>query len=81
MPLKVHVLHSHLDFFPENLSDVSDEKGERFNQDIKAMEHCYQGFWNDFVLADYCWMLYRDASDIVYHRKRNSSHFLLLLSV
>ena len=28
MPLKVHVLHSHLDFFGENLGDVSDEHGE-----------------------------------------------------
>ena len=28
MPLKVHVLHSHLDFFGENLGDVSDEPGE-----------------------------------------------------
>ena len=30
MSLKVHVLHSHLDFFAENLGDVSDEHGERF---------------------------------------------------
>ena len=38
MSLKVHVLHSHLDFFfVENL-DVSDEHGERFHQDISVME-------------------------------------------
>ena len=30
MSLKVHVLHSHLDFFAENLGDVSDQHGERF---------------------------------------------------
>ena len=30
MSLKVHFLHSHLDFFPPNLGDVSDEHGERF---------------------------------------------------
>ena len=32
MSLKIHFLHSHLDFFPENLGDVSDEHGERFHQ-------------------------------------------------
>ena len=29
--IKVHFLHSHLDRFPENLGDVSDEQGERFH--------------------------------------------------
>jgi len=36
-------LESHLDFFPENLGKVSDEHGERFHQDILAMEKRYQG--------------------------------------
>ena len=26
--LKMHFLHSHLDFFPPNLGEVSDEQGE-----------------------------------------------------
>lgn len=38
MSLKVHFLHSHLDFFPQNLGDVSDEHGERFHQDISSMK-------------------------------------------
>ena len=42
MNLKIHFLESHLDFFPENLSEVSDEHDERFNQDIVAMEKRYQ---------------------------------------
>jgi hypothetical protein len=33
MSLKIHFLESHLDFFPENLGEVSDEHGERFHQD------------------------------------------------
>ncbi|CAH1107944.1 unnamed protein product [Psylliodes chrysocephalus] len=41
--LKIHFLDSHLDFFPENLRAVSDEHGERFYQDISAMEKRYQG--------------------------------------
>jgi hypothetical protein len=43
MSLKVHFLGSHLDFFPENLSAVGDEHGERFHQDIYNMEKQYQG--------------------------------------
>jgi hypothetical protein len=38
MSLKVHILDSHLDFFPENLGTVSDEHGQRFRQDISNME-------------------------------------------
>jgi hypothetical protein len=37
-------LHSRLDFFPENLGEVSDEQVERFYQNMKSMEHRYQGF-------------------------------------
>ncbi|UYV69584.1 hypothetical protein LAZ67_6004025 [Cordylochernes scorpioides] len=36
MSLKIHFLHSHLDFFPDNLGAVSDEHGERFHQDYQA---------------------------------------------
>ena len=43
MRLKTHFLEPHLDFFPENLGEVSDEHGERFHQDILAMEKRYQG--------------------------------------
>jgi len=31
MSLKIHFLQSHLDFFPENCSAVSDEHGEGFH--------------------------------------------------
>ena len=36
MSIKVHYLHSHVDLFPENLSDVSEEQGDRFHQNIKV---------------------------------------------
>ncbi|UYV83572.1 hypothetical protein LAZ67_23001497 [Cordylochernes scorpioides] len=42
MSLKIHFLHSHLDFFPDNLGAVSDEHGEKFHQDISSMEKLYQ---------------------------------------
>ena len=37
MSIKLHYLHSHLDKFPDNLGDVSEEQGERFHQDIKII--------------------------------------------
>ncbi|GFX28007.1 uncharacterized protein TNCV_773911 [Trichonephila clavipes] len=57
MSVKVHFLKSHLDYFPENLGAVSEEQGECFHQDIKEMEHRYEGRWNVNMMADYCWML------------------------
>jgi hypothetical protein len=72
MLLKVHFLHSHLDFSPENLGEVSDKQGEHCHQGTKSKEYCYQGSWNDFVVADYCRMLYRNAPDLLYHGMRKS---------
>jgi len=34
---EIYCLESHLNFFPENLGEVSDEHGERFHQDIMTM--------------------------------------------
>ena len=53
MSLKLHVLHSHLDFFRDNLRNVSEEHGERFHQDIQVMEKLYQGKWNKAMMGDY----------------------------
>ena len=60
MFLKMHLLHFHLDFFPAHLDSVSDEHGERFHQDIQAIKERNQGYWNEGMMADYCWMIYRD---------------------
>lgn len=62
MSVKLHFIHSHIDFFPANLGDVSEEQGERFHQDIKDMEKRYQGRWNANMMADYCFMLKRDGT-------------------
>ena len=68
MSLKIHFLHAHLDFFPENLGDVSNEHGERFHQDISTVETRYQGKPNDRMMGDYCWYLQRE-SDALHRRK------------
>lgn len=54
MSLKIHIVHSHLDFLPDNLGTVSNEQGERFNQDISNMEQCYEGRWYPAMMGDYC---------------------------
>ena len=56
MSLKVHFLHSHLSFFPDNLGDVSDEHEEKFYQLIQSMER------NPALLADYFWNIKSEDS-------------------
>jgi hypothetical protein len=57
MLVKLHFLHSHLDFFPENMRAISVEQGERFQQDISQIEKRYSGKWSQNILADCCWSL------------------------
>ncbi|KAI6646072.1 hypothetical protein LOD99_9520 [Oopsacas minuta] len=59
--IKLHYLYSHLERFPENLDDLSEEQGERLHQDIRTMEEWYQGRWDAHMLADYCWSPMRDC--------------------
>jgi len=68
MSLKIHFLKSHLDFFLENLGEVSDEHGEKFHQDIMAMGKGYLGKWASSMLADHCWTLKWDVPDTKYRR-------------
>lgn len=75
MSIKLHYLHSHLDAFPDNLGDYSEEQGERFHQDIKTMEERYQGRWDHHMMADYCWTLQRDCPDQKYNRQSHTKRF------
>ena len=43
MSIKLHFLKHHLEYFPENLGHIGEEQGERFYQDIRAIEERYQG--------------------------------------
>jgi len=76
MSIKVHYLHSHLNRFPDNLSDFSEEQGERFHQDMKVMEERYQGRWDIHMMADYCWSLQRDCPYDTHKRKSYKQSFL-----
>jgi hypothetical protein len=73
MSLKIHMLHSHLDFFPDNCGMVSDEHGERFLQEIATIEKRYQGKWSTSMLADYCWTLTRNAPEQLHKRQEKRS--------
>jgi len=57
MSLKIHFLHCHLDFFPANLGNISDQHGERFHQEMKAIEDRYRGRADPRMLADFCWFI------------------------
>ena len=76
MSIKMHFLSSHLDYFPDNCGDLSEEQGERFHQDIRVMEERYQGRWDVNMLADYCWCLKRDVRASEHKRKSLKKPFL-----
>ena len=76
MNIKVHFLKSHLNEFPANLGDVSDEHGVRFHQDMKVMGVCYQSKWNTHMTADYCWSIQRDCVDIKHSRDSRKGKFV-----
>lgn len=76
MSIKVHYLANHIDMFPENCADLSDEMGERFHQDMRIMEERYQGRWDENMMADYCWSLKRDAPEATHKRRSSQKSFL-----
>ena len=76
MSVKLHYLFSHLDYFPENLGDVSEEQEERFHQDIRRMEEKHQGRCDSHMIADYCWTLIRDCSEQSHSRNHISELFI-----
>jgi len=39
------------------MGDLSDERGEKFHQDISQIEKKYSGKWSPRMLAEYCWSL------------------------
>ncbi|GBM70154.1 hypothetical protein AVEN_1800-1 [Araneus ventricosus] len=54
MSLKIHFLDSHLNFFPDNCRQVSDDHGERLHRDIANMENVTRkiGPWQCWILLD-----------------------------
>ena len=70
MSLKMHFLHSHLDFFPANLGAVSDEHGKCFHQQTLIMENRYNCNFNPNLMEDYCWFLQTETSSSFKQQKK-----------
>ena len=68
MSLKVHFLKSHLNFFHENLGDVSDKHGKRFNQDVAIIEKRFKRKVSVGMLADSFWSIKKDTSELLHKR-------------
>ena len=76
MSIKMNFLNSHLDYFPSNCGDYSEEQGERVHQDISTMEEIYQGRMDVNMCADYCCSLMRDKPSHEYNRKAIKKPFI-----
>jgi hypothetical protein len=81
MSLKIHMLHSHLDFFPYNCGMVSNEHGKHFYQEIAMMEKRYQGKWSTSMFADYCWTLARNAPEQLHKRQAKADFYCCMSDV
>ena len=75
MSIKVHFLFSHIDQFPSNLGD---EQGESFHQDLKVMDDRYKGRWDISMLADYCCSIKRDEPLKTHRRVSTKRRFMAL---
>ncbi|CAK9833810.1 hypothetical protein ANTRET_LOCUS10438 [Anthophora retusa] len=75
MSLKIHFLQSHLNLFPENLGDISDEHGERFHQEMKTIDWPYQEFLDERMMGDYMWSLIRETDSKNNRRQSRSQNY------
>lgn len=69
MSPKLHFLHSHVNRFPPNCGQFSDEHGEQFHQTLSKYEKRYQGKEGPRMLGDYCWNCIRENSTTELKRK------------
>jgi hypothetical protein len=61
MTVKVHFLDAHIEYFPDNLGQFSEEQGERFHQKLKSFENRYNQSCSANILSDYCWFFVRES--------------------
>ena len=80
MSLKMHFLHSHLNFFFPNLGEVSDEQGEIFCHDMSVIERRYRGRFNAYIMGDFFWYLQRESKGSSYKKKPNALNISKVVS-
>ena len=59
----------HTESFSKTLGAIKEEQGERFHQDIQAIEKSYPVVWKEGMIGDFRWMLYFDNLNPAYKRK------------
>lgn len=69
MSLKLHFLHNHIDFFPSNFDDVSNECAEQFLQDIVNIEKHFKDDDVRYMLGEYCSSICRETTDNLRKKK------------
>ena len=74
MSLKLHFLFSNFNFFKDNLSDFSEEHGERFHQDMKNIEKRYQGRWDRAMMGECIRGLVRETDNNHKRKTRSNVH-------
>ena len=67
---KLHMMHSHLDFFKSSMGNYSKEHGECFHQDVMEFEKGYQGECNERMMGDYVWGLVRETQTLHQRKSR-----------
>lgn len=70
--LKMHSLLCHLERFPSNLGNFSDEQGERAHQDLMDIEKRFKGRNNVNALGTYCWELVRCIDPETHSRQQKT---------
>lgn len=60
---KMHLLRSHLELFPPNIDDWSDQHGERFHQQLKTLEKRFVAQPHSSLLQRWCF----ENADFTYH--------------
>lgn len=72
MSVKVHYINEHVEDFPQNCGMLSEEKGERFHQEVRLCEDRFSRNYNKAMMMDYCWFLV-DELEEEFVKKRKSS--------
>ena len=72
---KLHMMHSHLDFFKSSMGNYSEEHGECFHQDVMEFEKGYQGECNERMMGDYVWGLVRETQTLHQRKSRKFVYF------
>lgn len=77
--VKMHLLLCHIDQFPSNCGQFSDEQGERAHQDLQNIEKRFKGKSEVHAMGTYCWELVREEDPNVHNKKSKSKRKYFVL--